>query len=175
MITISSVIRRKKRNDAGKSNAGGATTPIRMSGTSPQTLSSHRPDDELGDANGRTGHDWLYPDNPRGRFDVGVVYGDRLQDFANSHLSEGPGPGRIPRQWNNRTSGKVGRGITGNPDGDDFFADTTSGDSAGGIGDMQYVPHTPTPRGSVVARPYLRTVDDFAPIPGVYVADATRR
>ena len=154
--------------------------PLRMSGTNDDlqydvNLNPSADETELGDANGRTGNDYMYPDLPRGRFDINTVNGDRLQDFANSHLSEGEAPGRIPRGWNNRSIGKTGRNISGNPSGDNFLADTISGDQYGGIGDMVWVPHTPTPRNTTIARPYLRTIDDSASIPGVYVADATRR
>ncbi len=178
---LNSILKRKSDKNKATNNgaAAGATLPIRLSGTTPKqeyNVETNPNDGPLGDVNGREGNDYPYPDNPRGLFRVGTVNGDRLQDFANSHISEaGPNPGRIPRGWNDRKSGKTGRGITGNPSGDNFFADTTSGESAGGIADMKYVPHTPTPRGITVARPYLRTVDDYAPIPGVFVADATRR
>lgn len=133
--------------------------------------------DQQGYPNGRTGNDWMYPDRPRGYFQNNTDPGDRLQDFANTHLSEGPNPGRIPRPWNNRNKGKLGRDLTGNPAGGIGFESTSSGQSgaSGGIGDMMYVPHTPIPRGSIVARAYRRTVDDAAQVPAVYVADPTRR
>jgi hypothetical protein len=179
-MSFFSQIRRKPDGNSttDKGAASGATLPIRLSGTSPNqeySIDKKPKDGQLGDANGRQGNDYYYPDHPRGAFRVGTTNGDRLQDFANTHLSEGPVVGRIPRQWNDRKSGKTGRGISGNPGGDNFFADTTSGESGGGIADMQYVPHTPTPRGITIARPYMRTIDDGASIPGVYVADATRR
>lgn len=173
-------IRRKKDRSKGTTEASGATQPIRMSGTSPAqlydvNLNPSDADAELGDANGRTGNDWPYPDTYQ-YFQVGVIKGDRLQDIANTHISEVPETvGRIPRGWVNRTLGKVGRDITGNPDGDNAAPITITGNDAGGIGDMQYMPHTPTPRNVTVARPFLRTIDDAASIPGVYVADATRR
>lgn len=172
-------IRRKPDNNKGTAQASGATLPIRMSGTSPAQqydvdLSPNPDDVELGDANGRTGNDWPYPDS--NDFRVGVIEGDRLQDFANTHISEVPDTvGRIPRGWANRVLGKVGRDITGNPDGDNAAPITITGNPAGGIADMRWVPHTPTPRNITVARPYQRTIDDSANIPGVYVADATRR
>lgn len=178
---VFNAIRRKPDHDRTTNNgaASSATLPIRLSGTVPHTLSEYdaNPNDAgLGNnnPNGRTGNDWTYPDYPRGRFDVGTVNGDRLQDATARHIHEGPGPGRIPRGWNNRLIGKVGRNITGNPSGDDFAPITITGDSAGGIGDMMYVPHTPTPRGVGIARTYLRTVDDAAPIPGVFLSDPTR-
>lgn len=182
MNSFFSAIRRKPDNNptTNKGAASGATLPIRLSGTSPNQEASYERnprDGELGgdNPNGRSGNDWTYPDYPRGEFRVNVQNGDRLQDFANTHLSEGEAPGKIPRGWQNRFSGKLGTGITGNPVGDNFFMDTITGQDGGGIGDMRYIPHTPTPRNSMVARPFLRTVDDYAPIPGVFVADATRR
>lgn len=174
------------RRQAGKSTgsataaASAATLPIRLSGTNPAqeydvNLSPSDADAELGTQNGRTGNDWPYPDTQQ-YYQTEVITGDRLQDFANTHLSENPeSVGRIPRQWDNRILGKVGRDITGNPSGDNSAPITVTGNSAGGIADMQYVPHTPTPRNTTVARPYMRTIDDAASIPGVYVADATRR
>lgn len=178
-------IRRAKDTSTKTVAASGALTPtankpIRLSGTTPDTendvnLSPGANDGELGDPNGRTGNNWPYPDTYQ-YYEVGQISGDRLQDFANTHLSENPeSVGRIPRQWDNRVQGKVGRDITGNPSGDTSPPITIAGSAAGGIGDMQYVPHTPTPRNMTVARPYLRTIDDSANIPGVFVADATRR
>src|SRR3954468_17381858 len=114
MNAVLSIIHRASGKGGGNGNASGATLPVRPSGTSPETNTSFvksPSDDDAGlgnsNPNGRTGNDWLYPDNPRGQFRVGIAPGDRLQDFSNSHLSEGPGPGRVPRGWNNRTSGKV--------------------------------------------------------------------
>lgn len=162
----------------GKGAASGAVTPTRLAGSVPTNYENvqARPNDgELGTPNGRTGNDWIYPDLPHGRFDVGTVNGDRLQNLANTHLSEGPNPGRIPRGWNNRMHGKVGRNVSGNPSGDDFFINTISGEQSGGIGDQMYVPHTPTPRGVGIARAYMRTVDDGAFVPGVYISEPTRR
>lgn len=174
-------IRRKPDTNRTTNNgaASGATLPIRLSGTSPNALESVNRDPKdapITDVQdqGRYGNDWLYPDWPRGRFDVGTVNGDRLQDIANSHLSEGPNPGRVPRQWNNRIQGKVGRGITGNPDGDNNPYIVLTGDAAGGLGDMMYIPHTPVPRILTTARTYLRTVDDAAQVPGVFLSDPTR-
>jgi hypothetical protein len=167
------VIRRKPNTSNTNSVAASAATlPIRLSGTVPSTQSSyevHPSDGELGDPNGRTGNDWLYPDNPRGRFDTDTVNGDRLQDQTSRHLHEGAAPGRIPRGWNNRSTGKTGGGITGNPSGE-IGAQITITGQQGGTGEMMYVPHTPTPRGVGISRPYLRTVDDAANVPAVFVA-----
>jgi hypothetical protein len=130
-------------------------------------------DPGLGDdnPNGRTGNDWLYPDLPRGRFDVSEVNGDRLQDFANTHLSEGEAPGRIPRGWNSRNKGKTGDSISGNPSGAIASDITVTGQDGGGVAGMMYVPHTPTPRSIVTARAYHRTVDDAANVPGVFIGN----
>lgn len=152
----------------------------RLSGTSPLTLSRISNDDESLDARnapiGRQGNDYPYPDNPRGGFVLNTDPGDRLQDIANTHLSEGPTPGRIPHPWQDRRLGVLGRGITGQQHGGDTgFLMGLSGNPAGGEGDTKYIPHLAIPRGSVVARAYKRTIDDGAIIPGVYVADPTRR
>jgi hypothetical protein len=148
---------------------------IRMSGTSTQTLTDVNNEQPLGGYIGREGNDWPTPDDPRGTFVINQANGDRLQDVANTHLSEGPTPGRIPRPWNARKGAKVGRGITGQPVGDDFLTLGVSGSPDNGVGDAKYIEHVQIPRGSVIARAYQRTVDDSANIPGVYVSDPTRR
>jgi hypothetical protein len=135
---------------------------------------SDRPDTQLGLPIGREGNNWPYPDStmiPEFNTDPG----HRVQDFANSHLSEGPNPGRIPRFWNNRDSGKLGRNITGNRVGDQGLALDATGQANGGIGDAKYVQHIQIPRGQIIARAFARTVDDAANIPAVYVSDPTRR
>jgi hypothetical protein len=154
---------------------------IRMSGTNMDVeydVNSNGPGGLTDDnPNGRTGNDWEYPDWPRGYFVENQDPGDRLQDIANTHLSEGPNPGRIPRPWNSRIHGILGRGITGQPYNlaDAGFTLGVTGNAAGGTGDAKYVPHTPTPRNMTLSRAYARTVDDAAPIPAVYVSDPTRR
>jgi hypothetical protein len=151
--------------------------PIRMSGTNEATLISDGQSDELGEPIGRQGNDHITPDNPRNYFVVGDSNGDRLQDFANSHLSEGPNPGRISRQWNKRIGGGTGRGSTGNPAGVDYLVLGVSGvnnQEIGGIGDGKYIAHLTIPRGSMMARAHTRTIDDAASIPAVYVSDPTR-
>jgi len=155
-------------------------TGIRMSGTRVQTLVNidKNPKDASPDnANpqGRQGNDWLYPDYPRGMFIINQDPGDRLQDFANTHLSEGPTPGRIPRPWNFRTNGKLGRSVSGNPSGDVGFTNTVDGQPGGGIADMKYIMHVQIPRSTSMARTYARTIDDAANVPAIYVADGTRR
>ena len=151
---------------------------LRMSGTSTYTLTEvdMKPaDGPLGGTIGREGNDHPTPDDPRGAFVVGTANGDRLQDIANTHLSEGPTPGRIARQWNARYGANVGRGISGDPTGDNFFTLGITGDPSGGIGDGRYIQHIQIPRGQVVARAFARSVDDSANIPAVYVTDPTRR
>lgn len=154
-----------------------ASNGVRLSGTNPRPIFARQPDESLGNTIYRDyDQGWQYPDLPRGLFYENQDPGDRLQDIANSHLSEGPNPGRIPRPWNNRIHGKLGRGITGNDyyGGDNGFT-AIKGTPSGAAGDGKYVPHTPTPRNTYQVKPYTRTVDDSAAIPGVYVADATRR
>lgn len=185
---VFAAIRRKPdfNPTANKGAASGSAlpsgNPLRMSGTVPTDYESYEAnpkDGELGTTNGRNGNDQPMPNGVRGRFDVGQINGDRLQQFANTHLSEGPAMGRIPRGWNDRAYGVLGRDISGNPDGDDSFASVAasgpSNTGTGGIGDMKFVPHTPTPRNVGIARTYLRTVDDAAQIPGVFLSDPTRR
>jgi len=151
---------------------------IRMSGTTEEVLESVEPnpnDGQLGPINGRTGNDWFYPDQPRGVGYIDTVSGDRMQDMTSRHLHEGAAPGRIPRMWQNRISGKLGRGIAGNPSGDVGYSMQLAGKSSGGIGDQMWVPHTPLPRNSIIARPYKRTVDDAVNIPAIFVSDGSRR
>lgn len=162
---------RKPRGSGSQPHDGG----IRMSGTTVDTLVATGNDTELGAAIGREGNDWQTPDYPRGVFVVGITNGDRLQDFANTHLGEGPTPGRIPRQWNDRKGAKVGRTITGTPVGDDAFTLGVSGSPDGGVGDAKYIEHVQIPRGQVIARAFQRSVDDAANIPAVFVSDPTRR
>jgi hypothetical protein len=171
-------IRRKVKPASDSMTSSMTGQNIRMSGTTEDVLESIEPnpqDGQLGPVNGRTGNDWFYPDNPRGVGQIDTVNGDRMQDMTSRHLHEGQAPGRIPRMWQNRISGKLGRGITGNPGGDVGFTMNLSGDSAGGTGDQMFVPHTPLPRNSIVARPFKRTVDDAVNIPAVYVSDGSRR
>lgn len=171
-------IRRPSKRGGGNGIAREIVTPIRLSGTNTDTETRYERDPKepgLGNdnPNGRTGNDWTYPDYPRGRFDVSEVNGDRLQDQTGRHIHEGEAPGRIPRQWNNRVIGKVG-GISGSVSGEIHPGITITGDAAGGIEDMMYVPHTPTPRTITPSRPYLRTVDDAAQVPGIFLSDPTR-
>lgn len=172
--SVAEVLRIVRRR-AGSGHDGQPNNGIRMSGTRTQTLTNIEQDTQLGDPIGRQGNDYLYPDLPRGATVINQDPGDRLQDFANTHLSEGPNPGRIPRFWNDRRSGKVGRGITGDPAGDNFLALAVTGQSDNGMADAKFIMHVQIPRGSTMARAYARTVDDAANIPGVYVSDPGRR
>lgn len=168
---VRSILHRKRG-----SGEGSATKQLDQSRNSVQTIASTgHEDSELGLPIGRQNHSWPTPDDTRGAWFNNYDPGHRLQDFANSHLSEGPNPGRIPHFWNNRNSGKIGRNITGNPSGDQGLALEITGVPSGGVGDGAFILHNQIPRGVVVARAFQRTVDDAANIPGVYVSDPTRR
>lgn len=144
--------------------------PIRMSGTNEDVLTAYErepKDAELGDAIGRQGNDWRAPStDPVNQ--INLVNGDRYQDFANTHLSEGEAPGRIPRQWKDLVRARA-RGTTGTPSG--LISDVPQT----GQEDQMYIQHTQIPRGSTLARAFSRTVDDAAAIPGVYISDPSRR
>lgn len=168
-------IRQKADNQAAKHKgaAGSAQTPIRMSGTVVRTLQSkpHTSDSITEQtATGHMGNDYVTP-TPE-RFVEGQDR-ERYQDIANSHLSEGPTPGRIPRPYNDRMMGKIGKGNT--PNGNTSLLLSISGVSAGGQGDAMYIPHTSVLRPAGKSVGSLRTIDDGAQIPGVYLADPTRR
>lgn len=167
-------IRRKPGAGESSSQARKSQETSRQSTQTVVTRSSHS--SELGLPIGRQGNDYPTPDIPgRGPFLENQDPGQRLQDFANTHLSEGPNPGRIARPWNARMHGKLGRNITGNPSGDTGFELGLIGERNEGVGDARYLQHQPIPRGSIVARAYHRTVDDAANVPAVYVGDPTRR
>jgi hypothetical protein len=168
-------IRQRANNQATKNKgaAGSAQKPIRMSGTVVKTLGSKpHPSDAITEqtATGCTGNDWVTP--TRQRFVEGAD-NERYQDIANSHLSEGPTPGRIPRPYNDRMLGRLGKGHT--PDGNIGLLLNITGVSAGGQGDAMYIPHTSILRPAGKSLGSLRTIDDGAQIPGVYLADPTRR
>lgn len=147
---------------------------LRLSGTTTNIESDYNKvavDGQLGSPIGRQGNDWEYPDT-NGAFNQ-QANGDRLQDFANTHLHEGPPPGKIPHLFNMRVHGKTG-GVTGTPTGEIGSLITVTGQSAGGIGDMAHIPHIQIVRGRGIAKPYLRTVDDAANVPGIFIADPNR-
>lgn len=141
---------------------------------STQTLIQRGDEEPLSDEVTRGNTAYRTPDDTRGAYIIDTVNGDRLQDFANSHLSEGPAPGRIPRFWNDRRSGRVGRS-NNNPVGDNFLTLEITGIASGGAGDGKFLAHQKVPRGTALARAAARTVDDSAQIPAVYVSDPTRR
>lgn len=173
MSNILRVVRRKSHNEPADDKKA-----VRLSGSSLNTgINIDRSNGEIDADNpvGRTGNDWTYPDLPRGAYIVDPNVDNRYQDMTSRHLHEGPLPGRIPFMFNARTHGKLGRAVTGNPSGDIGFTVDVTGESSGGVGDLKYVPHTPIPRGSIMARAFMRTVDDAAFVPAIYVADPTRR
>jgi hypothetical protein len=161
-------IRRKKDTQSTKAVA----LPINEAGTEPTYASKVRNSDSLTEqiATGGMGNDFVTP-TPE-RFIIEADH-ERYQDIANSHLSEGPTPGRIPRPYNDRQAGKIGRGNM--PAGRTSLLLNLSGVSAGGLGDAMYIPHTSIIRPAGKALGSLRTIDDGAQVPGVYLADPTRR
>src|ERR1035437_1407263 len=76
-----------------------------MSGTTAPIVGSLTKSDSLQeqDPHGWEGNDWKTP-GPE-IWEINADPGDRLQDIANSHLSEGPTPGRIPRPFQARAAG----------------------------------------------------------------------
>jgi hypothetical protein len=162
------LIRQKKDTQSTKT----VSLPVVMSGTKPTFTTQVRKSDSLTEqiATGRMGNEFVTP-TPE-RFILEADH-ERYQDIANSHLSEGPTPGRIPRPYNDRQAGKIGRGNT--PEGRTSLLLGLSGVSAGGLGDAMYIPHTSIVRPAGRASGSLRTIDDGAQIPGVYLADPTRR
>lgn len=171
MGDVNSILHRR-RGSGGHEDA--KFEPIRLSGTTTQQEAAYEksPNDaELGDAIGRQGNEHKTPDADF--FLINEVQGNRYQDIANTHLSEGPKPGRIPRRWTNLVKGVLGKHITGTVDGDSGVYKASQ--LAGGAEDGAYLQHISIPRNSVIARAYSRTVDDAAPIPAVYVGDPTRR
>lgn len=162
------LLRRKKDTQSTQERK----LPVVMAGTTKAVLGNLHKSDSLTEqvATGRMGNDYNYPYAERF---VNGADKERYQDIANSHLSEGPTPGRIPRPYNDRMYGKVGKFNT--PNGITSLLLNISGVSAGGEGDAMYIPHTSTLRPAGRASGSLRTIDDGAQIPGVYLADPTRR
>jgi hypothetical protein len=149
--------------------------PVILSGTTPAVVGSLHKSDALGDnnPNGRDGNDWPTPTTEH--FAIEADPGDRLQDIANSHLSEGPTPGRIPYIFNIRNGARLGKGMSGNPSGTQGLLLNITGERSGGLGDASYIPHTAVLRPAGKSVGSLRTIDDGAQVPGVYLADPTRR
>jgi hypothetical protein len=162
------LIRKKKDTQSTKADP----LPVVMSGTEKAVPGNLHRSDSLTEqiATGRMGNDFTYPTIER--FILEADH-ERYQDIANSHLSEGPTPGRIPRPYNDRTAGKIGSPNT--PEGRNTFLLGLSGVSAGGQGDAMYIQHTSVIRPAGKASGSLRTIDDGAQVPGVYLADPTRR
>src|ERR1035437_6369397 len=162
------ILRRKKDTQSTKA----VPLPVVMSGTKPTYATQVRKSDSLTEqiATGRMGNDFVTPTPERFILEADK---ERYQDIANSHLSEGPTPGRIPRPYNDRMLGKIGRGNT--PAGHTTLLLGLSGVSAGGQGDAMYIQHTSVIRPAGKAAGSLRTIDDGAQVPGVYLADPTRR
>ena len=165
---ILNLIRRKKDTQSTKA----VPLPINEAGTEPTYASQVRKSDSLTEqvATGLMGNDYTYPTTER--FILEADH-ERYQDIANSHLSEGPTPGRIPRPYNDRMLGKIGRGNT--ISGRTSLLLNLSGVSAGGLGDAMYIQHTSVIRPAGKASGSLRTIDDRAQVPGTYLADPTRR
>jgi hypothetical protein len=167
---------RKPDNSQGHDSS---VNPRTLSGTESYTLESniHKSDSLTEQVDtGLDGNDYNYPTTQDFSFIVEADPGARRQDIANSHLSEGPRPGKIPYMFfNKRHLGKLGKDITGNPIGDTGLLLNITGNSAGGLGDAMFIPHTSIQRPAGMARGAYRTIDDGAMVPGVYVADPTRR
>jgi hypothetical protein len=146
-----------------------------MGGTVIQTLNSklHKSDSLTEQADtGLMGND--HPTPTTERFVVGADP-KRFADIANSHLNDGPTPGRISRPYNDRNIGKLGNGMSGQLVGEVGLLLNISGVDAGGLGDAMYIRHTSVLRPAGKSVGSLRTIDDGAQIPGVYLADPTRR
>jgi hypothetical protein len=171
MGILNSIIRRKPDNNSEKP----PKDPIRMSGTHVNTLNSapHKSDSLTEQVDtGLMGNDYKYPTSEIGTYETGSS--NRRQDIARSYLNDGPNPSRIPfiatpGNWN----GKLGK--SGSPDGDIGLLLNISGNPNGGMGDAAFIPHVSILRPAGMARGAMRTIDDGAMIPGVYVADPTRR
>lgn len=151
--------------------------PIRMSGTTVKTLQSpiHKSDSLTEQVDtGLMGNDYQYPTTLTGVYEAGSP--NRRQDIARSWLNDGPNPSRIPFMNNpGNWNGKLGKDISGNPAGDVGLLLNVSGSPHGGEGDAAFIPHVSILRPAGMARGSLRSIDDGAMIPAVYVADPTRR
>ena len=149
--------------------------PIVMSGTTPAVQSGIHPSDSITeqDANGLTGNDYKYPTDVN--WEINTDPGKRYQDIATSHMSEGPNPGRVPRPYYQCNGAKLGRNITGSRVGVVGLDLTIVGQEGGGIAGDMYIPHTSILRPAGRTTGSMRTIDDGAMIPGVYIADPTRR
>ena len=172
MGILNSIIRRQPDNNSEKP----PKDPIRMSGTRVDTLDSspHKSDSLTEQVDtGLMGNDYKYPEEFQ--FIVETPSSNRRQDIARSGLSDGPAPGKIPYMYQQRNKAKTGKEISGYPDGDAYLLLGISGSPNGGMGDAQFIPHVSILRPAGMARGAMRTIDDGAMVPGVFVADPTRR
>ena len=164
-----------RRQPSGGNSDRPTPNPIRMSGTTVKTLDSapHKSDSLTEQVDtGLMGNDYEYPTRLTGVYETGSP--NRRQDIARSYLSDGPNPSRIPFMDNpGNWNGKLGR--DGSPDGDVGFLLNITGSPNGGLGDAQFIPHVSILRPAGMARGAMRTIDDGAMVPGVFVADPTRR
>jgi hypothetical protein len=120
------------------------------------------------------GNDYRYPTAQHAV--VGPNSSNRRQDIARSYLNDGPAVGHIPFIYHpDNHVGKTGKEISGYPDGDAYLLLGISGSQYGGQGDAMFIPHVSILRPAGTARGAMRTIDDGAMIPGVFVADPTRR
>jgi len=163
---FNNTVRRKTDTQSTKS------APIFAPATSTQIEGQVHKSDSLTEqvATGLMGNDYTYP-TPE-RFQNGSD-GRHTTGIENSHLNEGPNPGRIPRPYNDRANGKTGR--NNNIGGDVGLVLNISGNSAGGLGGAMYIPHTSILRPAGKVSGSLRTIDNNAQIPAVFLADPTRR
>jgi hypothetical protein len=161
-----------------KPGSGGQDTPaipINLGGSTPARQSDVHASDSITeqDANGLTGNDYKYPTVMN--WEINGDPGKRYQDIATSHMSEGANPGRVPRPYYQRDGGKLGRQVSGSRAGTVGLDLTIVGQVGGGIAGDMYIPHTSIQRPAGRAAGSLRTIDDGAMIPGVFIADPTRR
>jgi hypothetical protein len=149
--------------------------PTNLAGTTSTIPDPIRKSDAAQDANpnGRTGNNWPTP--TADHFAIEADPGARRQDIANTHLSDGITPGRIPYIFNIRNGARLGKGMSGNPSGTQGLLLGITGERSGGMGDASYIPHTSVLRPAGKSVGSLRTIDDGAQVPGVYLADPTRR
>lgn len=169
---VKDLIRRRKGTGVSQGDDG---KRLNYNRNSSQTVTAQDDEPPISDGTIRGNYNLATPDDTRGLSYASEVNGQRLQDVYSGGLHTGEAPGRIPHFWNDRRSGKLGRGVTGNPVGDDSLTLDITGTPGGGLGDALFIPHQVVPRGMVMARAHLRTIDDGATVPAVYVSDPTRR
>jgi hypothetical protein len=165
-----SVIRQKK--DTQTTKPGNVTDGLYSTTTTIAGGIHQSPNLEDRNPNGRQGNDWRTPTQESF---VEEQEGRHNLEIAISHLHEGPLPGRIARPWNDRNAGKLGKSMSGNPDGTIGLLLNISGVSAGGLGDAKYIQHLSVLRPAGKAAGSSRTIDDGAQVPATMLADPTRR